>query len=46
VKQKLEGQDVEGGVAMSVAAQVGKWLQDAQDPDRLCRMFVGWAAWQ
>ncbi|WIA41124.1 hypothetical protein OEZ86_004751 [Tetradesmus obliquus] len=46
VKQKLEGQDVEGGVAMSVAAQVGKWLQSAQDPDRLCRMFVGWAAWQ
>eukprot|EP00879_Flechtneria_rotunda_P006073 GHRR01006386.1.p1 GENE.GHRR01006386.1~~GHRR01006386.1.p1 ORF type:complete len:3169 (+),score=1435.50 GHRR01006386.1:1331-9508(+) len=44
VKQKLEGQDVEGGVAQSVSAQVGMLLQAAQDPDNLCRMFAGWAA--
>lgn len=45
VKQKLDGQDVEGGVALSVEAQVGLLLQAAQDPDKLSRMFVGWAPW-
>lgn len=45
VKQKLEGQDVEGGAALSVAAQVGVLLAAAQDPDNLSRMFIGWAAW-
>lgn len=44
VKQKLEGQDVEGGAALSVAAQVGVLMAAAQDPDNLCRMFIGWAA--
>eukprot|EP00878_Enallax_costatus_P029422 GHUV01031903.1.p1 GENE.GHUV01031903.1~~GHUV01031903.1.p1 ORF type:complete len:172 (+),score=38.04 GHUV01031903.1:1219-1734(+) len=44
VKQKLEGQDVEGGAALSVAAQVGVLLAAAQDPNNLCRMFLGWAA--
>lgn len=45
VKQKLDGQDVEGGVALTVEAQVGLLLQTAQDPERLCRMYAGWAAW-
>ena len=25
--------------------QVQQLLQEAADPDRLCRMYVGWAAW-
>lgn len=45
VKQKLQGQDVEGGASLSVAAQVAALLQSAQDPDNLCRMFKGWAPW-
>jgi ataxia telangiectasia mutated family protein len=45
VKQKLQGQDVEGGAALSVEAQVAAMLQAARDPERLCRMFKGWAAW-
>jgi ataxia telangiectasia mutated family protein len=45
VKQKLQGQDVEGGAALSVAAQVAAMLQAARDPENLCRMFKGWAPW-
>lgn len=45
VKQKLQGQDVEGGASLSVAAQVAAWMQAARDPDNLCRMFKGWAPW-
>ena len=25
--------------------QVQQLLLDAQDPDKLCRMYTGWAAW-
>lgn len=45
VKQKLQGQSVEGGASLSVAAQVGALMQAAMDPDNLCRMFKGWAPW-
>lgn len=46
VKQKLEGHhDAEAGAALSVGAQVGRWLAEAQDPGRLAAMFLGWAAW-
>lgn len=45
VKQKLQGQDVDGGAILSVAAYVGSLIQAAQDPENLCRLFVGWAAW-
>lgn len=45
VKQKLQGQDVEGGASLSVAAQVAAWMQAARDPDNLSRMFKGWAPW-
>lgn len=45
VKQKLQGQDVEGGAALSVAAQVAAMLQAARDPENLSRMFKGWAPW-
>ncbi|BDA48015.1 Serine-protein kinase ATM [Coccomyxa sp. Obi] len=45
VKQKLEGLDGGEGEAKTVEGQVQRLLQEAQDPDRLCRMFVGWAPW-
>ena len=33
------------GEARSVEGQVQQLLLDAQDPDKLCRMYAGWAAW-
>lgn len=33
------------GEALSVEGQVQQLLHDAQDPDKLCYMYVGWAAW-
>ena len=42
-KQKLEGR--ESGEFRGVEGQVQQLLQDAQDPEKLCRMFAGWAAW-
>ncbi len=33
------------GEARSVEGQVQALLQEAADPDRLCRMYVGWAPW-
>jgi ataxia telangiectasia mutated family protein len=45
VKQKLQGQDVEGGATLSVGAQVAAMMQAASDPDNLCRMYRGWAPW-
>ncbi|KAI3684521.1 hypothetical protein L6452_33745 [Arctium lappa] len=43
VKQKLDG--YEEGEMRSVHGQVQQLIQDAIDPDRLCQMFPGWAAW-
>jgi ataxia telangiectasia mutated family protein len=45
VKQKLEGVAGGEGGALGVAAQVDELLAQAQDPELLCRMFVGWSAW-
>lgn len=42
VKQKLDG--TEDGASRSVAGQVQKLIQEARDPDKLCRMYVGWSA--
>jgi ataxia telangiectasia mutated family protein len=38
---------VEGGEGepRGVEAQVAALLQEAQDPDKLSRMYIGWAAW-
>jgi ataxia telangiectasia mutated family protein len=33
------------GEARGVEGQVQQLLHDAQDPDNLCRMYCGWAAW-
>ena len=43
VRQKLEG--VEGGEPRSVEGHVQQLIQDARDPDKLCRMYPGWAPW-
>ena len=43
VRQKLDG--VDDGQPRPVEAQVQQLLQNARDPDRLCRLFPGWAAW-
>ena len=45
VRQKLSGLDGGDGEAVGVEGQVARLLRDAADPDRLCRMYVGWAAW-
>jgi ataxia telangiectasia mutated family protein len=43
VAAKLDG--YEGGELRSVAGQVQQLLQDARDPDLLCALYPGWAAW-
>ena len=43
VRQKLDG--TEDGELRSVEGQVQQLLQDARDPDKLCRLYPGWAAW-
>ena len=43
VAQKLDG--YEGSELRSVEGQVQQLLQDAQDPEKLCAMYPGWAAW-
>jgi hypothetical protein len=43
--QKLEGTDGTGTAVRGVAATVSALLAEASDPDKLCRMFIGWASW-
>jgi hypothetical protein len=43
--QKLEGTDGSGTAVRGVAATVSALLAEATDPDKLCRMFIGWASW-
>ncbi|KAL6745969.1 kinase-like domain-containing protein [Haematococcus lacustris] len=45
VKQKLEGTDSGSDGPRGVSSQVSTLLAEATDPDKLCRMFVGWAPW-
>ena len=33
------------GEARSVEGQVQQLLHDAQDPEKLCRKYIGWASW-
>ena len=40
VLQKLNG--MEGGCILSVEGQVNQLIQQARDPTRLCKVFVGW----
>ncbi|XP_042907102.1 serine-protein kinase ATM isoform X1 [Parasteatoda tepidariorum] len=40
LQQKLQG--LEEGVAMSTEGQVNLLIQQARDPNNLCRLYVGW----
>jgi serine-protein kinase ATM len=43
--QKLQGYEDPNGEAMSVAGQVKLLINEAQDPDNLCKIFPGWSPW-
>eukprot|EP01098_Paradermamoeba_levis_P016281 TRINITY_DN8699_c0_g1_i2.p1 TRINITY_DN8699_c0_g1~~TRINITY_DN8699_c0_g1_i2.p1 ORF type:complete len:275 (-),score=74.01 TRINITY_DN8699_c0_g1_i2:189-938(-) len=43
LKQKLQG--IEYGEPLSIEAQVRQLIDEAQEPERLCKMFPGWAPW-
>jgi len=43
LKQKLQG--IEYGETLSVEGQVHTLIHEARDPERLCKMYPGWAAW-
>ena len=40
LQNKLQG--VEDGVQLSVSGQVNHLIQEARDPNNLCRLFPGW----
>jgi hypothetical protein len=42
---KIRGFEDPTGEAFSVPGQIGFIMNEARDPDKLCRMFVGWAPW-
>lgn len=43
IKQKLQG--FEYGEVLSVEGQVSQLIQEAQDKERLAKLFPGWASW-
>jgi ataxia telangiectasia mutated family protein len=43
VRQKLDG--IDDSEPRSVEGQVQQLIQEARDPDKLCRLFAGWAPW-
>lgn len=45
IKQKLEGVEAGEGEARGVEGQVQQLLADAQDSDKLSKMYIGWQAW-
>lgn len=45
VKKKLEGLDQGQGGVKTIAGQVAVLLAEAQDHEKLCRMYAGWASW-
>ncbi|KAL0274886.1 UNVERIFIED_CONTAM: hypothetical protein PYX00_002916 [Menopon gallinae] len=44
LKQKLQGTET-GGVATNTEGQVNSLIQQARDPNNLCRLFHGWQAY-
>ncbi|XP_071112563.1 serine-protein kinase ATM-like [Haliotis cracherodii] len=40
LQQKLQG--IEDGIQLSVSGQVNNLIQEARDPNNLCRLFPGW----
>jgi phosphatidylinositol kinase/protein kinase (PI-3 family) len=45
VGAKLRGLDFQDGEPLSVEGTVEQLIQQATDPARLCRLFVGWSSW-
>ena len=45
IKEKLAGRVADTSEALAVEGQVRALLDEARDPENLCRMFDGWAAW-
>lgn len=45
IKHKLQGYEDPNGDAMSVEGQVKVLVNQARDPENLCRLFPGWAPW-
>lgn len=45
VKQKLEGTEGADGRLTTIPGQVASLLREAADPEKLCKMYVGWGAW-
>eukprot|EP00903_Cladosiphon_okamuranus_P016144 g14899.t1 len=45
IKHKLQGYVDPNGDAMSVEGQVKLLINQAKDPENLCRLYPGWAPW-
>lgn len=45
IKHKLQGYEDPNGDALSVEGQVKLLINQARDPENLCRLFPGWAPW-
>lgn len=45
IKHKLQGYEDPNGDAMSVEGQVKLLINQARDPENLCRLYPGWAPW-
>lgn len=45
IKHKLQGYEDPNGEAMSVEGQVKLLVNQARDPENLCRLYPGWAPW-
>lgn len=45
IKHKLQGYVDPNGDAMSVEGQVKLLINQARDPENLCKLYPGWAPW-
>lgn len=45
IKHKLQGYEDPNGDAMSVEGQVKLLINQARDPENLCRLYPGWGPW-
>ena len=45
IQQKLDGRVHGGRERLAIQGQVRQLIDEARDPENLCRMYHGWAAW-
>jgi ataxia telangiectasia mutated family protein len=45
IKNKLQGFDDPTGEGLSIEGQVEVLINEARNPNNLCKVFVGWAPW-